>query len=44
MNGLKGTRLQSGRAGRESRIKCIVTLILEMEEEDIKMFVLAKMR
>lgn len=33
MNGLKGARLESGRAGRESEIKGVGTLILEVGEE-----------
>lgn len=44
MSGLNGTRLESWGAGRESGIKYIGALILTMGEEDIKMFVVAKIR
>lgn len=44
MNGLKAVILESGRPGRGGGIECTGRVIVEMGEEEIKMFMIAKVR
>lgn len=44
MGRLKAARLKSGRPGRGSEIKYMSRLIVEVGEEEIKVFMIAKIR